>query len=240
MMWGMSTPTPYRPTALIVHAHPEPSSFSTAQAQSARLALEAQDYQVEFIDLYAREWNPVLNRREFTPFEGAFKPQREQLRAVEAGTLSPDVRADLDSLLRADLLVLSFPLWWFSVPAILKGWLDRVFVMGAVFGGDFGLFEQAAMVGRRAVILATTGGSSTSFESDGSFGAIDQFLFHVNRGMLEFVGYDALEPVITFGPAHLDSAARAAALDAVRDAFTHIGARALAPSARPSRATKAS
>lgn len=228
----MSTHLDRRPTALIVHAHPEPTSFNTAQSQIAREALEAQGYSVEFIDLYAAQWNPVLDRGEFAPFEGAFKPQREQRHAVDTGTLAPDVRADLDALLRADLLVLSFPLWWFSVPAILKGWLDRVFVMGAVFGGEFGLYEQAAMTGRRAVILATTGGSPGSFEPEGTFGDIDGFLFHINRGMLEFVGYDALQPIITYGPAHLDAAARTAALEAVRDAFIGIDTRALATSAR--------
>lgn len=174
------------------------------------------------IDLYARGWNPVLDQSEFAPFEGAFKPQREQRNAVKNGTLSTEVQADLDAVLAADLLVLSFPMWWFSVPAILKGWIDRVFVMGATFGGDLGLFENAGLAGRQAILLTSTGGSPASFEPGGAFGDVTDFLYHVQRGMLEFVGYSVLEPVITYGPAHLSDPARTEALDAVTEAFANI------------------
>ncbi len=118
------------------------------------------------------------------------------------------------------------------MPAILKGWLDRLFVMGGVAGGDAGLFGTAALAGRRALVLTTTGGPIEVFANDGLFGHIDAFLFPINRGVLEFVGYDALEPVITFGPAHLDPAQRAQALNAVRQAFDGLEVRPLASTSR--------
>ncbi|WP_369371654.1 NAD(P)H-dependent oxidoreductase [Promicromonospora sp. Populi] len=228
----MSRDPEHRASALMVHAHPEPASFSTAQAHAARESLVQQGYDVEFIDLYAKQWAPVLDRGEFVPFDGPFKPQREQWNAVKGGLLASEVEADLQAVFRADLLVLSFPLWWFSLPAILKGWIDRVFVMGGVSGGDLGAFDQAALTGRRAVLLATTGGPAATFTRDGAFGDANDFLFHINRGMLEFVGYDALEPVLTFGPAHLDDVERAAALVDVRRAFCDIDDRALAATSR--------
>lgn len=197
--------------------------------------LEATGYDVEYLDLYAARWAPVLDHDEFGPVDGPFKPQREQWDAFRAGTLAEDVRVSLDAVFRADLLVLSFPLWWFSVPAILKGWLDRVFAMGAVSGGDAGVFETAALRGRRAVVLTTTGGSAAAFTPEGAFGGVDEFLFPINRGVLEFVGYDALEPIVTFGPAHLDDAARGAALDVVRTAVAALDARPLASTNRSRR-----
>ncbi|MEV8070082.1 NAD(P)H-dependent oxidoreductase [Streptomyces sp. NPDC085995] len=218
------------PTALIVHAHPEPHSFSTAQMTAAARTLSEAGYRVEIVDLYAEGWAPVLGRDEFAPVDGPFKPQAEQLRAVADGTLDATVRAHLDRLLAADLLVLSFPLWWFSLPAVLKGWIDRVFVMGGVFGGQHGLFEQAALAGRRAMLLVTTGGSRESFQPGGMLGAMDDFLFHIHRGMLEFVGYRVLAPVITYGPAHLTDQERVAALDAVRESVALVAA---APRAVP-------
>ncbi|MGW4346673.1 NAD(P)H-dependent oxidoreductase [Streptomyces sp. NPDC004690] len=218
------------PTALIVHAHPEPHSFSTAQMTAAARTLSEAGYRVEIVDLYAEGWAPVLGRDEFAPVDGPFKPQAEQLRAVADGTLDATLRAHLDRLLAADLLVLSFPLWWFSLPAVLKGWIDRVFVMGGVFGGQHGLFEQAALAGRRAMLLVTTGGSRESFQPGGMLGAMDDFLFHIHRGMLEFVGYQVLAPVITYGPAHLTEQERAAALDAVRESVALVAA---APRAVP-------
>lgn len=215
-----------RRSALVVHAHPEPESFSAAQTRVAEASLAEQGYDVATVDLYARHWAPVLDRGEFVPSPGPFKPQAAQARAHAEGTLADDVRADLELVLAADLLVLSFPLWWFSLPAVMKGWVDRVFVMGAVFGGDLGLFDAAALAGRRAVLLVTTGGPAATFAPGGAFGDFDHFLFHVHRGMLEFVGYEPLEPVVTFGPAHLDDAGRRDALRGVRAAFDALDERA--------------
>ncbi|MET9763212.1 NAD(P)H-dependent oxidoreductase [Streptomyces sp. NPDC006372] len=217
------------PTALIVHAHPEPHSFSTAQMTAAAETLRAAGYRVDVLDLYADGWAPVLAREEFAPVDGPFKPQAEQVRAVREGTLDAAVQAHLDRLLAADLLVLSFPLWWFSLPAVLKGWVDRVFVMGGVFGGDHGLFGDAALAGKRAMLLFTTGGPTESFRPGGAFGPMDDFLFHIHRGMLEFVGFEVLDPVITYGPARMTDEERAAALGAVRQSV----ARVAAPSPSP-------
>ena len=220
------------PSALIVHAHPEPASFTAAQAHAARESLQARGYSVEVVDLYAKSWAPVLDRAEFPPFDGPFKPQREQWDAVREGMLAADVRGDLDAVIRADLLVLSFPLWWFSLPAILKGWMDRVFAMGSVWGGDAGIFDGATLTGRRAVLLATTGGAAEDFAADGTYGHIDDFLFHINRGMLEFVGYDALKPIITHAPARLDEGQRGRALGEVRRAFIALDDRPRASTSR--------
>ncbi|MEV4561187.1 NAD(P)H-dependent oxidoreductase [Kitasatospora sp. NPDC049285] len=205
------------PTALIVHAHPEPLSFTAAQMATAAQALRDAGYQVDVVDLYRDGWAPILSRDEFAPVEGHFKPQAEQMRAVREGTVDAAVQDQLERMLAADLLVLSFPMWWFSLPAILKGWVDRVFVMGALFGGDHGFFETAALAGKKAMLLFTTGGSGETFLDGGAFGPLDDFLFHIHRGMLEFVGYQVLEPVITFGPAHLGDEERAAALKVVAE-----------------------
>jgi NAD(P)H dehydrogenase (quinone) len=200
-------------TVLLVHAHPETDSFSTAQSDAAARALTAAGHAVDVIDLYADTWQPVLRREDFPDVDGAFKPQAEQMRAVADGTVDDVVRDQLDRLLAADLLVLSFPMWWFSVPAILKGWIDRVFVMGAVFGGEHGLFDEAALARKDAVLLMTTGGA---------FGPMDDFVFHIRRGMLEFVGYRVLDPVVTYGPARLDAHERDVALRAVHGEFAQI------------------
>ncbi|MDQ1065303.1 NAD(P)H-dependent oxidoreductase [Streptomyces canus] len=113
---------------------------------TAAQALRGADSQVDVLGLYNDAWAPV--REEFAPVDGPFKPQAEQMRAVQDGTLDEAVKDHLERLLAADLLVLSYPLWWFSLPAILKSWIDRVFVMGALFGGDHGFFGDAPLAGR--------------------------------------------------------------------------------------------
>ncbi|MEW1957048.1 NAD(P)H-dependent oxidoreductase [Kineococcus sp. NPDC059986] len=206
--------------ALIVHAHPEPASFSTAQARAVAGELLGRGVDVDYLDLYAEGFDPVLRREQFAdvPEGEPFKPQKEQVRALGAGTLGDPVEQHLRALLDADLLVLSFPLWWFSVPAVLKGWIDRVFVMGAAFGGDRGTFAEGGLAGKRAQLLVTTGGSPEAFAPgalDG-YGSLDEFLFHLHRGVLEFTGFTVLPPVVTHAPVRLDDAGRDAALSSAR------------------------
>ncbi|MBT0772026.1 NAD(P)H-dependent oxidoreductase [Kineosporia sp. J2-2] len=208
------------PTALIVHAHPEPQSFGSAQMREARAALTGRGYAVEVLDLYATGWNAVLASSDFPSATGYFKPQAEQQRAAADGTLPADVREHLAALHRADLLVLSFPLWWFSVPAVLKGWIDRVFVMGSVFGGEHGIFGQGALTGRRAVLLISTGGAQADFGPGREYGDLDRLLFHIHHGMLAFVGYDVLRPVVTHAPARQTETVRRAALADVHQQFS--------------------
>ncbi len=204
--------------ALIVHAHPEPDSYSSAQAAAVAEELRSEGVDVRSIDLYAEGWDPVLAREQFPDGPVYFKPQAEQMRAVAAGTLTDPVKTHLEQLQQADLLVLSFPLWWFSMPAVMKGWIDRVFVMGATFGGEHGIFTDGGMSDKKAMLLLTTGGAQANFAADAldGYGDMDTFLFHIHRGMLEFVGYDVLPPVITYGPVRLDDADRVAALAHVR------------------------
>ncbi|OLR94793.1 NAD(P)H-dependent oxidoreductase [Actinokineospora bangkokensis] len=206
-------------TALIVHAHPEQASFSSAQARAAADGLRAAGYRVDLLDLYALDWAPVLGPGEFPDPASPFKPQAEQVRALAEGTVDPLVRDHLDRVLAADLLVFSFPLWWFSVPAVLKGWLDRVLMMGGVFGGDHGVADEAATAGKDAVLLLTTGGDQAWFSEDG-FGSLDGFLYHLHRGVMAFLGLRPLEPVVTFAPARMSEEARAAALEAVGERFS--------------------
>lgn len=206
--------------ALIVHAHPESRSFSSAQADAVAEQLKADGMAVDRLDLYAGHWNPVLDRSQFDAEAEYFKPQTQQMAAVTEGRLGQPVEAHLRRLQEADLLVLSFPLWWFSMPAIMKGWIDRVFVMGATFGGDHGIFAEGGMRGKNAMLVVTTGGSEHAFAPDAAdgYGDMQSFLFHIHRGMLEFVGYNVLPPVITYSPARLDAATRTAALQRAREA----------------------
>ncbi|WP_042282859.1 NAD(P)H-dependent oxidoreductase [Nocardiopsis alba] len=217
------------PTALIVHAHPEPHSFSTAQMTTAARTLKDAGHHVDVLDLYAEGWAPVLHREQFESTEDRFKPQAEQMRAVREGALDREVEAHLQRLLAADLLVLSFPMWWFSMPAVLKGWVDRDFVMGGVFGGEHGFFEDAALAGRRAMLLLTTGGSAEAFEPGGAFGPMDDFLFHIHRGMLEFVGYEVLDPVVTHKPTRMTDEERRVALKRVATAVAEAATAPIRP-----------
>ncbi len=192
------------PRALIVHAHPEAASFCAAQMRGAARTLEAQGYEVEISDLYAQGWNAGLGRGDFTYAQGGhFKPQAEQVRAAQNHTFAADVAAELNKLLAADLLIFSFPLWWFSLPALLKGWVDRVFAMGAVYGAGVGTYDNGKFLGRRALLLFTTGGPESAYGPQANNGELNTALFHIHNGMLRFAGYTVLAPVVGYGPARV-------------------------------------
>src|SRR5688500_2801264 len=125
-----------RPKALVVLAHPERRSFNGAMADVAVETLREQGYDVAFSDLYRMGFDPVSDRRNFATVKNAdyFKQQVEEDQATDVGGFAPDVEAAIAKLEAADLMIWQFPLWWVSVPGVLKGWVDKVFAFHRVYG----------------------------------------------------------------------------------------------------------
>jgi NAD(P)H dehydrogenase (quinone) len=123
-------------TVFIVSAHPEPKSFNGALFQTAQETLRAAGQTVVTSDLYAMEFVPVSDRRNFTTVKNPelFKQQIEEMHATEVGGFASDLEAELRKMEACDLIIWPFPLWWFGLPGILKGWVDRVFAMGRTYG----------------------------------------------------------------------------------------------------------
>jgi NAD(P)H dehydrogenase (quinone) len=161
-------------------------------------------------DLYAVQWDAVSDRRNFTTVKDPeyFKQQDEELYATEVGGFSADVKREMERLFWCDALILQFPLWWFSVPAILKGWIDRVFALGSVYGGGR-WYDRGVFKGKRAMLSLTTGGPPTMYSPDGLNGDIDMLLYPVNHGVLRFTGFDVLPPFVAWGPARAGDEGRA-------------------------------
>jgi NAD(P)H dehydrogenase (quinone) len=199
---------------LIIHAHPEPKSFNGALTRHAQRALTAAGHEVKVSDLYAMKFNPVFGRHNFTTVKDPehFNPKVEETHAVDAGGLAPDIQAEVDRLEWCDVLVFQFPLWWFSVPAILKGWVDRVFVRRRVY--DSGKwFDRGLLKGKKAMLSVTTGGDETMFGDRGIYGDLRDILFHVNHGMFAFTSFDVLPPFVAWSPARASDERRRQYLD---------------------------
>jgi NAD(P)H dehydrogenase (quinone) len=195
---------------LIVYAHLEPSSFTGALKDAAVRALATAGHQVEVSDLYAEGFNPVAGRHDFT---GAADPARfhyqsEQLHASRTGSFAVDLVREQERLLRADLLVLIFPLWWGGLPAIVKGWFDRVCAYGMAYA-DGRRFARGYFVGRRALLGLTTGGTIERFSEGGSYGDMKDVLYSVRRCILEYLGLEVMEPFVAYAAPRVDAAARA-------------------------------
>lgn len=186
----------------IVHAHPEPQSFNGALTDHARRTLEGAGHEVQVSDLYAMKFNPVSDRRNFTTVKDPahFKQQVEELHATEVNGFAPEIAAELAKLDWCDALILQFPLWWFSLPAVLKGWVDRVFAMGRIYGAGK-WYDQGAFKGKRAMVSLTTGGPEPMYGATGLNGDISTILYPINHGILRFVGFDVLPPFIAWSVA---------------------------------------
>lgn len=204
---------------LIVHAHPEPQSFCSAMKDLAVATLQQAGHRVQVSDLYAMHWNPVASAADF---QARSNPDYlvyalEQREAVKSGSLAPDIAAELDKLLWADLLILNFPLFWCSVPAMLKGWVDRVLVSGTCYGG-LRFYDRGGLAGKRALLSFSLGGQAHMFaDEDAVHGDWEPMLRPLQRGTLAYVGMRVLPPFAACHVPYIDPPARAAILERYRD-----------------------
>ncbi|KQW72411.1 NAD(P)H-dependent oxidoreductase [Ensifer sp. Root127] len=203
---------------LIVYAHPEPKSFNGAMKDLAIETLTAAGHDVVVSDLYAMGFNPVAGPDDFVGEASNpefFSLATEQTKACEDGTIAPDIAAEMEKLKRADLVIFQFPVWWFGLPAILKGWADRVFARGfAYMPGkkyDTGMFN-----GKRAMVVTTTGTSADTYAPDGIDGDILTVLWPVHNGLLRYSGFEVLKPFVAYMPGRVGADGRKTYLDSYK------------------------
>ena len=202
---------------LIVYAHSQELSFNAALLKTAIDELEGQGHSVEVSDLHAMNFNPVASTNDFKSrrFEGHLQYDREQKYAVAHDSFSDDITAEIKKLQHCDLLILQFPLWWYSVPAIMKGWFDRVFVNGLMYG-QLGRFDKGGMKGKRAMISTTSGCFPSMVDQGGLMGHLDAVLWHLQYGTLAYVGFEVLAPFVTWSVRYEEEDQRRAYLDEYR------------------------
>ncbi len=130
---------------LMIYCHPRPDSFCADLRDAARASLETAGHEVEQRDLYAEGFNPALSAEE----RGRYHSVTDNLAGVET---------HVRSLQQADALLLVHPTWWYGMPAMLKGWFDRVWAPGVAFQlGEGAITPLLTNISRIGVI--TTYGS---------------------------------------------------------------------------------
>jgi len=196
--------------AHIVYANPEPTSFCAALRDVGARALREAGYSVAVSDLYGENFNPVAGRHDFTTVADGkrFHYQTEQGYAYEHDGYADDLKREQARFREADLLVVHFPLWWGGMPAILKGWFDRVLAYGFAYA-DGKRYDSGYFRGRRGILCVTTGGTTERFSPSGVYGPIEQVLYPVNRCMIEYLGLESLDPFVAYAAPRVDDAGRA-------------------------------
>lgn len=133
---------------LVIHAHPEPTSFNRVLATTAVQALEEAGHEVDLIDLYTSGYRPSMSTAERRAYE------------TDSPVLDEVVAAHARLVRRAEALVFVYPTWWSTLPAMLKGWMERTLVMGVAFQLDERTRRVRPMLtGVRTIVGITTYGS---------------------------------------------------------------------------------
>ncbi|GJF33551.1 NAD(P)H dehydrogenase [Kitasatospora sp. NE20-6] len=186
---------------LVVGAHPEPRSLNAALTAFAADRLHAAGHAVQVSDLYAMKWKAVVDAGDFPhePPGGRLRVMAASERATVRGRLSADIAAEQEKVRWADAVVLQFPLWWFSVPAILKGWIDRVFTSGFGYGPALPPpYGESALGGRRALLSVTAGARQSAFSDRGAHGRLTDVLHPLQHGLFWFTGMAPLDPFVVY------------------------------------------
>lgn len=154
----------------IIYAHPNPKSFNHAIKVEVEANLKKAGRESVVRDLYALKFNPVLDAGDFI--------------ALSKGAPLPDVQAEQKIIREAETFIIIHPVWWFGMPAILKGYIDRVFSRGFAYDynatGVMGLLKD-----KKVVIINTTGGTEETYLN---FGFKDAVQKNIDTGTFGLCG----------------------------------------------------
>jgi NAD(P)H dehydrogenase (quinone) len=184
---------------LVIYAHPNPLSFNHALQETVAAALGEAGHEVRVKDLYAERPKVTLDAEDF--------------QGILSGKVPEDIRREQAEVEWAEGLVFVYPVWWFSMPAILKGWIDRVFQNGFAFEigpeGPRGLLRH-----RKALIFTTTGGLEEAYARGNGR---ELLLRPMTDGTLRFCGIGEVDAKVFYGvPSATENQRKAMLAEAAR------------------------
>lgn len=180
---------------LLVIDHPNPASFTHAAAARFSRGAEAAGHSIEIADLHAEEFDPRWCRADIDAGE-------------DGAVLPEDVRAEQVRIERCDALCLAFPLYWYGMPAMLKGWIDRVWTYGWAYD-QIADPHRSLLRARRGILLIPAGGRAEHWRTHN----LDTSMETIWRnGLLGYFGLSATDLHYLNGTEGSD-ARRAALLD---------------------------
>lgn len=159
---------------LIIFANPNPASFGNAICNELKRVSEAKGNTVRVRNLYETGFNPVRSADD----------------AIEGGATPGDIKAEQAYIAEADHITFIYPVWWGSMPAIMKGYIDRVFSYGFAYSYDE-TGVQKLLVGKCGSMICTTGSTDEAYEKSGIHAAMRLIASEV------IFGFCGIEPVKT-------------------------------------------
>lgn len=196
---------------LIVSAHPESTSLTCSFMNETIKALQHQGHTVLQSNLYRMRWKAVFDDDDFPARIDTKRLNfiKESQHAFSTNHQTDDVANEQKKLLAADAVIFHFPLWWFGMPAILKGWIDRVYAYGFAYGykgeGNRYRYGDGVFKNKRALLSVMVGGPEQDYLPRGINGSLDELLFPITHGALFFPGFDVLATHAVYDTGRLGS-----------------------------------
>jgi len=159
---------------LVVYSHPNPGSFCHAILETVINTLAAGKQGVVVRDLYALGFNPVLRADDFV--------------GIQSGNIPADIKTEQDHIAASDNLIVIHPIWWTGLPAMIKGYFDRVFSYGFAYSVDAGGIVKL-LTGKKAVVFNTQGTPQQVYEQTGMFEALKKTS---DMGIYAFCGLEVV------------------------------------------------
>lgn len=191
--------------ALLVTAHPYVESFNFALRTQAIELLNKFDWKVNTSDLYQQGFNPILSPADFPNISASVPlslPKQQEI-AHHQVLFSNDINSEQSKLLEANLIILQFPLWWGSYPAMLKGWIERVISRGYGYGSN------NLLSGKNVLLSVTTGGANGNEEIE----YYQKKIRELGVDVFSYAKMEVLKPIINHGPSHSNEKQRQDILD---------------------------
>ncbi len=157
---------------LIIYAHPNPDSLNSYLKQTLTRHLIDTNHEVVVRDLYQMNFNPVLSQKEI--LDQTF------------GAVSSEVKTEQEFICWADNITFIYPIWWTGLPAIMKGYIDRVFSYGFAYRYDQGL-QKGLLKGKKTMIINTHGKSKSEYRENGMSTAL---ILTSDQGIFKYCGLE--------------------------------------------------
>ncbi|MBM7865781.1 flavodoxin family protein [Heliobacterium gestii] len=185
---------------LILFAHPNPKSFNAAILETTVTSLEGKGHRVVVRDLYKLNFDPILKGTDFEVFQSGRKPA--------------DVEVEHDHIQKADVITMIYPIWWSGMPAILKGYIDRVFSYGFAYRYNDEGVPVGLLAGKNGLIINTQGNTTDYYDSIGMTGAVK---LTTDTSIFGFCGIEPVDHLFFGAVPTVDDATRQGMLKTLRE-----------------------
>lgn len=175
---------------LIVFAHPNPNSFGKGIVDAIQKASESAGIATRVRDLYQLGFDPTLKGSDFEAFQ--------------AGKIPEDLKTEQEHINWADVVTFVYPVWWAGFPAILKGYVDRVFSYGFAYEYADGV-PNGLLKGKKALLFSTSGSPNEYYSAIGMHNSMKQTS---DEGIFKFSGFEVIDHVFFGAVPHVDDETR--------------------------------